>query len=128
MLSSALPLLLLVLQVQDVAVPPEPRIPLPRPVAGAPLAAINDNRTPAGRLANGTLTLALDIVEAAYQPEGPQDPVVRVLAFAEAGRAPSVPAPLLRAPVGTAVRLTLRNRSDSSLVLSGFRRTLQAKD
>ena len=129
MLSSALPLLFAVLQqVQEVAVPPEPRVPLPRPMAGAPLAAINDNRVPAGRLANGTLTLALDVVEAAYQPEGANDPVVRVLAFAEAGKAPSVPAPLLRAPAGTTVRLTLRNRSDSALVLSGFRRSLTAKE
>ncbi len=52
----------------------------------------------------GTLTLSLDIVEAAYQAEGEHDPVVRVLAFAETGKAPQVPGPLLRAPLGTVVR------------------------
>ena len=106
---------------QDATVQPLPRLPLPRPVAGAPMVTINDNRTPAGRFENGTLTLALDIVEAAWQPEGENDPVVPVLAFAERGRAPAVPGPLLRAPIGTNVRLTLRNRSDSAIMLSGFR-------
>ncbi|MBA2626853.1 MAG: multicopper oxidase domain-containing protein, partial [Gemmatimonadales bacterium] len=72
----------------------------------------------------GTLTLSLDIVEAAYQPEGEHDPVVRILAFAEAGKAPQVPAPLLRAPVGTTVRLLVRNRTDTAIVLGGFRPSL----
>lgn len=106
---------------QDATVQPLPRLPLPRPVADAPLATINDNRAPAGRFENGTLRLALDIVEAAWQPEGQNDPVVPVLAFAERGRTPAVPGPLLRAPLGSNVRLTLRNRSDSAVMLSGFR-------
>jgi manganese oxidase len=113
---------------QDAIVAPPPRRPLPRPVASASAAAINQNRAPAGRLAKGTLTLALDIVEAAWQAEGPEDPVVRILALAEPGKAPQVPGPLLRAPVGTTVRLTLRNRSDSAVMLSGFRQSLAAKD
>ena len=95
---------------QESVVPPEARLPLPHPVANAPIATVNDNRRPAGTRASGTLTLSLDIVEAGYQPEGEHDPVVRVLAFAETGKAPSVPGPLLRAPLGTTVRLTLRNR------------------
>lgn len=106
---------------QDATVQPLPRLPLPRPVASAPMVTINDNRTPAGHLENGTLTLALDIVEAAWQPEGRNDPVVPVLAFAERGRTPAVPGPLIRAPMGTSVRLTLRNRSDSAIMVSGFR-------
>src|SRR5918994_5264262 len=106
---------------QESVVPPAPRVPLPRPVANAPLAHVNDNRRPAGTLSGGTLTLSLDIVEAAWQPEGEHDPVVRVLAFAEPGKTPVVPGPLLRAPVGTTVRLTLRNRSDSAVMLGGLR-------
>jgi FtsP/CotA-like multicopper oxidase with cupredoxin domain len=111
---------------QESVVPPAPRFPLPRPVANAPMAQVNDNRHPAGKLSGGTLTLSLDIVEAAYQPEGEHDPVVRVLAFAEAGKGPQVPGPLLRAPVGTTVRLTVRNRSDSAVMLSGLRRSMPA--
>jgi len=95
-------------------------------VANAPLTQVNDNRRPAGTRTGGTLTLALEIVEAAFQPEGPHDPVVRVLAFAESGKAPQVPGPLLRAPLGTVVHLTVRNRSDSAIMLGGLRPSLPA--
>jgi manganese oxidase len=108
-------------------VPPAPRAPLPRPVANAPIASVNDNRRPAGTLSGGTLTLSLDIVEAAYQPEGEHDPVVRILAFAESGKGAVVPGPLLRAPIGTMVRLTVRNRSDSAVMLGGLRRSMSAE-
>jgi len=111
---------------QESVVPPGPRAALPRPVASAPMVRVNDNRRPGGNLSGGTLTLSLDIVEAAYQPEGEHDPVVRVLAFAESGKTPEVPGPLLRAPVGTIVRLTVRNRSDSAVMLSGLRRSMPA--
>jgi len=76
---------------QESVVPPEARLPLPHPVANAPIATVNDNRRPAGTRVSGTLSLSLDIVEAGYQPEGEHDPVVRILAFAETGKAPSVP-------------------------------------
>ena len=121
-LAVALPLM------QDAVVAPPPRLPLPRPAANARLATPNQNRVPAGRLTKGTLTVALDVVEAAYQPEGAEDPVVRVLALAEAGKTPQVPGPLLRAPVGTTVKLTLRNQTDSALMFSGFRQSLKAQD
>lgn len=111
---------------QESVVPPPPRPSLPRPVAGAPVAQVNDNRRPAGTLSGGTLTLALDIVEAALQAEGEHDPVVRILAFAEPGKPPVVPGPLLRAPLGTTVRLSLRNRSDSAVMLGGLRPSMLA--
>jgi FtsP/CotA-like multicopper oxidase with cupredoxin domain len=99
---------------------------LPRPAAGAPVARVNQNRHPAGTRNGGTLTLNLDVVEAALQAEGSHDPVVRILAFAESGKAPEVPAPLLRAPLGTLVHLTVRNHSDSAVMLGGFRPSLPA--
>ena len=108
-------------QFQESVVPAPPRFPLPRPAANAPLARVNDNRRPAGSLTGKTLALSLDVVEAGYQPEGEHDPVVRILAFAESGKAPQVPGPMLRAPVGTTVRLTLRNRSDSAVMVGGLR-------
>jgi hypothetical protein len=116
----------LAVRAQESVMPPGPRAPLPRRVPGAPLTLVNYNRVPAGTLANGTLTLALDIVEAAWQAEGAHDPVVRVFAFAEPGKAPVVPGPLLRAPVGTTVRLTVRNRTDSAVTLGGLRHSLPA--
>ena len=113
---------------QDAVIPPPPRRPLPRPAANAPMAAINQNLVAAGRRTGDTLRLALDVVEAAWQAEGSGDPVVPILALAEPGQAPQVPGPLLRAPVGTTVRLTLRNRSDSTVMMSGFRQSLKAAD
>ncbi|MEO8561809.1 MAG: multicopper oxidase domain-containing protein [bacterium] len=121
-LAAAVPLM------QDAVIAPPPRLPLPHPAANAATAVANQNRVPAGRLSNGTLTVAFDIVEAGYHPEGAEDPVVRILALAEPGKTPQVPGPLLRAPVGTTVRLTLRNRSDSALMFSGFRQSMKAKD
>src|SRR5690242_21573469 len=111
---------------QESVVPAPPRASLPRPVPNAPLAQVNDNRRAAGHLAAGTLTLSLDIVEAAYQPEGEHDPVVRVLAFAESGKPPQVPGPLVRAPVGTTVQLTVHNRSDSTVMLAGLRLAMRS--
>src|SRR6187549_1258504 len=113
---------------QDAVIPPPARVPLPRPAASASVAAVNQNLIAAGRRLRDTLTLALDVVEAAYQPEGMDDPVVRILALAERGKTPQVPGPLLRVPAGTTVRLTLRNRSDSALMFSGFRPALKAAD
>jgi hypothetical protein len=121
-LAVAIPLL------QDAVIPPPPRVPLPRPAASAQVAAANQNLVAAGRRVRDTLTLALDVVEAAYQPEGIEDPVVRILALTERGKAPQVPGPLVRVPVGTTERLTLRNRSDSALMFSGFRPALKAAD
>lgn len=112
---------------QESVMPPGPRMPLPRPVANAPIAQVNDNRQPAGTRSGDTLTLAFDIVEAAFQADGPHDPVVRALAFAEPGKAPVIPGPLIRAPRGTTVRLTLRNRSDSSIMLGGLRPSIPAE-
>jgi len=111
---------------QESVVPSDTRLPLPRPAANAPISTVNDNRRAAGTRTGSTLTLSLDVVEAAYQPEGEHDPVVRILAFAEPGKAPTVPGPLLRAPIGTTVRLTLHNRSDSALMLSGLRPSMPA--
>jgi FtsP/CotA-like multicopper oxidase with cupredoxin domain len=120
------PLLFALSLLQESVVPPPPRLPLPRPVANAPVAQVNDNRQAAGTRSAGSLTLAFDIVEAAYQAEGPHDPVVRAFAFAEPGKAPVVPGPMIRAPLGTTVRLTLRNRTDSALFVGGLRRSMPA--
>ena len=113
---------------QDAVIPPPARVPLPRPAASASVAAVNQNLISAGRRHRDTLTVALDVVEAAYQPEGIDDPVVRILALAERGKTPQVPGPLVRVPAGTTVRLSLRNRSDSALMFSGFRPALKAAD
>ncbi len=91
--------------------------------AQAPLARIsaNDNRTPAGVLRNGVLRLQLDVVRAMWHPDRADEPGVDVLAFAERGHAPSIPAPLIRVPVGTAIHTTIRNTlADSTIIVWGL--------
>ena len=102
-------------------VAPLPRVPLPKPAASAVRAAINDNRAPAGTRSSGVLTLSIDVIESAWRPEGDSDPEVPIFAFAERGRAPQVPGPLIRVPQGTEVRLVLRSSVDSALVVAGLR-------
>src|SRR3954471_21193602 len=75
------------------------------------MAVANDNRTPAGVLKDGVLTLHLVALVARWQPEGqgPHDPVRIVQTFAEEGKAPQIPGPLVRVPEGTEIRMTVRN-------------------
>ena len=89
-------------QTQASAAPPGPLVAM---------AAANDNRTPAGVLKDGVLTLHLVALVARWQPEGqgPNDPVRIVQTFAEEGKAPQIPGPLVRVPEGTQIRMTVRN-------------------
>jgi FtsP/CotA-like multicopper oxidase with cupredoxin domain len=102
-------------------VAPLPRLPLPKPAPNLARAVANQSRVPAGVLRDRVLTLSLDIVAAGWRPESEHEPEVPILAFAEPGGAPLVPGPLVRVPLGTEVRLSLRNRSDSALVIGGLR-------
>ncbi len=100
---------------------PLPRLPLPKPAASARAVTINTNRTPSGVQRDRVLTLAMDVISARWKPEGDNDPEVPILAFAESGKAPSNPGPLIRVRVGTALAITITNRSDSVLVMHGVR-------
>lgn len=127
MLLTAPALLGVVLQAQLIAT--LPRVPLPKPAVTAARAEVHQSTTAAGRMVGRTLTLEVDIVESRWSPEGADDPEVPILAFAERDRAPTVPGPLIRVPVGTTMKLTLRNRTDSALVIGGLRsRMSEAQD
>jgi FtsP/CotA-like multicopper oxidase with cupredoxin domain len=107
------------LQVQ-VAAPP-PRLPLPKPAPGAIRVSNHGNTRPAGSLNGKVLTVSLEVVTGAWRPEGDTDPEVPILAFAEAGKGPVNPGPLIRVRQGTEIHLTITNRTDSSLVINGLR-------
>ncbi|MGQ0702997.1 MAG: multicopper oxidase domain-containing protein [Gemmatimonadales bacterium] len=79
-------------------------------------AAANDNRTAAGTLRDGVLTLRLEVREAEWHPDRDADPGVLVRAFAEAGRPPAIPGPLIRVPEGTMIHATVRNALRDSTV------------
>jgi len=104
-----------------------PRVPLPKASPSAARATVHQNRVAAGRLDGRTLRLAIDVVESAWRPEGDDDPEVPILAFAERGRTPSVPGPLIRVLEGTQIILSIRNASDSAMVIGGLRPGLALK-
>ena len=66
-----------------------------------PSASVNDNRTPAGVLRNGVLTLHLEARPAIWYPEKDGGPHLTVSAFAEEGHAPQIPGPMIRVPEGS---------------------------
>ena len=89
---------------------------------GVAVAVPNDNREVGGRLRRGTYSLKLEAKLAAWKPDADVDSMVTVQAFAEEGTAPRIPAPLVRVPVGTEVRLSVRNSiADSTLIVHGLR-------
>jgi manganese oxidase len=92
-----------------------------RTPAGPPQVLPNDNRIPAGRLQGDTLRIDLEIRRATWYPEADSGPAVEVAAFAEAGKAPSIPAPMIRVPEGTTIVARIRNLlPDSTLSIHGF--------
>lgn len=90
--------------------------------------AANDNRMPAGHLDGDTLALALEVSRATWKPRGPNDPGIDIEAFAETGKPPSIPGPLIRVRAGTVVRITLTNRLDKRVVVRGLRDRAQPED
>ncbi|MGI9076911.1 MAG: multicopper oxidase domain-containing protein, partial [Gemmatimonadaceae bacterium] len=84
------------------------------------VAQANDNRTSAGRLANGVLTLRLEAREGIWHPEGLAAPGVPVYAFATERGAPKVPGPLIRVPAGTEIRATVSNSLPKLMTLRGL--------
>ena len=78
---------------------------------------INDNRTPAGVLRSGVLTLNLEARVATWHPDADDGPGVEVQAFAEVGRASQIPGPLIRVSAGTWVELSLRNTVPNTVLV-----------
>lgn len=86
-----------------------------------PVVAANHNRVPAGTLTDGVLSLDLVVTMARWYPEDSGGSYTDIPVFAEVGKRPEIPGPLIRVPVGTELRITLRNDlPDSSLTLYGF--------
>jgi manganese oxidase len=93
--------------------PPDPTAILP-----------NDNQQSAGKLENGVLTFALEARQGRWEPEGPGGRVLDSLAaFAEVGKSMSTPGPLIRVPVGTTVKGTVKNTLARPLTVFGLGQT-----
>ncbi len=90
------------------------------PVPAARVRA-NDNRAPAGVLRAGVLTLRLEARLGDWHPQADDGPGAEIPAFAEQGRAPQIPGPLIRVPAGTVVDVTVRNAlARDTLVVHGL--------
>ncbi len=81
----------------------------------------NDNRRPAGVLREAKLELKLEVVNAQWFPEAESGPSITLQAFAEQGRAPEIPGPMIRVPEGTEIHVTVHNSlPDSEVVVHGL--------
>ena len=78
--------------------------------AALPTAIPNANTISGGRLERGIFRISLDATHAIWHPDGDSLPGIPVEVFAEPGKAPLAPGPLIRVPVGTRIEVTVRNR------------------
>jgi FtsP/CotA-like multicopper oxidase with cupredoxin domain len=94
--------------------------PFPRHPAPADIAP-NDNRVPAGVMRGDTLSLDLEVRMGLWRPESETGPAIEVAAFAEVGRAPQVPGPLIRVKTGTTIVARISNGlTDSTISIHGL--------
>src|SRR5215471_21215523 len=83
-------------------------------------ATCNDNRTSAGTLSNGVLSVHLEARQAVWFPNEVGKLHLVVSAFAEEGHAPQIPGPLVRVPAGAEVLATIRNSLDHTIYVHGL--------
>jgi FtsP/CotA-like multicopper oxidase with cupredoxin domain len=88
--------------------------------ANLPRITTHNNTVPAGVFRSGVLNLNLEIVKGEWYPEAEDGPHVAVYAFAEAGKAPSIPGPLIRVPEGAQIKLRVHNTLAAPVRLHGF--------
>ena len=92
-----------------------PRLIYPDDPSIFPKVTANDNRVPAGILKHKVLELALEIVLSDFYPETDNRPGLRLVAIAEKGKAPTIPAPLIRVEAGTKIHIVLHNALKDSI-------------
>src|SRR5258708_18566399 len=81
---------------------------------------VNDNRTPAGTLRGGVLTIRLEARKGEWHPDSDHDPGLVVHAFAQQGKSPTLPGPLIRVPQGTERHALVTNTLAQPLVMRGL--------
>lgn len=80
-----------------------------------PVVRPNPNIDRAGVLRDGILTVSLEARQTTWWADGPHRPPIVVAAFAEAGKAPLIPGPLIRVAQGTEIRVSVRNSLSAPL-------------
>src|ERR1700693_3903404 len=74
-----------------------------------PRIVTHDNTEASGKLEDGVLTLRLEIREGEWHPDAEDGPGMPILAFAEEGKSPSIPGPMIRVPQGTRIKVSVKN-------------------
>ena len=82
-----------------------------------PVVHPNANTTRAGTIRNGVLAVTLEAKESLWYLDGRAHPPMTIEAFAEPGKDPLIPGPLIRAPEGTELHLSIRNSLRVALTL-----------
>jgi FtsP/CotA-like multicopper oxidase with cupredoxin domain len=80
----------------------------------------NDNRHAAGRLRDGALSVSLEARKATWYPEGSRGVGLPLHVWAEPGKAPQNPGPLIRVRSGTIVNVSIRNSLAKPLTVFGL--------
>ena len=78
-------------------------------VRGTERVSPNDNRDAAGTIEGGALTVHLEARLGSWHPDGDDAAGLDLPAFAETGKTPQIPGPVIRAVAGTRVTATVRN-------------------
>jgi FtsP/CotA-like multicopper oxidase with cupredoxin domain len=98
--------------------------PAPAPVSvttGAANVQPNDNRVSAGTRRGDTLTIRLVVDRSRWFPQADGAVSVVADAIAEEGKAPQIPAPMIRVRAGTPIAVTVRNAlTDSTVTFVGL--------
>lgn len=98
-----------------------PRLIYPDEKSDFPIVVANENRVPAGKFENNVLELNLEVVWSDFYLEANDHPGLRVVTIAEKGKAPSIPAPLIRVKTGTKIHVVLHNKlTDSTATVFGL--------
>jgi len=80
----------------------------------------NQNRTSAGKIENGILTIRLELRNGSWRPEADDGPQLFVQAFGEEGHTGQIPGPMLRMPEGTNVHVTVANKLKMKATVYGL--------
>ncbi len=99
--------------------------PAPPPL---PRASLENYRVAAGVRVGDTLRASFTIREVSWRPEGEKGADLPAYAFVEEGKQARVPGPLLRASVGTTMRVTLRNALGVNLMVFGLHDRVAGKN
>ena len=81
---------------------------------------VNDNTVPAGKVSGRVTTIQIEARAGVWHPDRDVDPGVEVLAFGELGKGLQVPGPVIRATEGNDIVVTIRNATDTALVVHGL--------